>query len=166
MTDTTKDVTKYTATWFEANHSHILRDKPLRTFPMANLYLHREVLNKVGGVYAVYGITDNKFYIGCTMNLYERLQKHAKAATKSSTALIEAVKKYGVEDFIGCVLQDLGTAHYSTFGGNEQLQREAKKNVTRLLLDAEYNILISVPNPRVVLYNDKLMASGGHRSII
>lgn len=63
---------------------------------------------KVSGIYIIYNIPDEKFYIGSSVNIYKRWKSHKKRLEynqHNNKYLTEVYKKYGIDSFIFKIIE-------------------------------------------------------------
>src|SRR5690349_14154551 len=93
-------------------YSAIKRLQPISTIEIFIGFLHlveiqritREELKGKSGVYGFLSKTNNKLYIGSSINLNVRFSNHVKG-TKSNVLLQNAINKYKLQDFIFIIFE-------------------------------------------------------------
>lgn len=58
------------------------------------------------GIYQITNTTNNKKYIGQSVNITDRWREHRKRANYSTEYLYQAMRKYGISNFVFEVLEE------------------------------------------------------------
>jgi group I intron endonuclease len=90
------------------NNIKLTLEKSILNFKGSNIYDYKDKLNNKCGVYALYNPFTNKYYIGSSINLWNRIIDYSQPwfiAKYTNYPISKALVKYGYNNFIIIILE-------------------------------------------------------------